>query len=442
MTLPDSPPGSIAGVGTPSGAAYVSPAGTPAAGDAAPDENALDPGQPSLEGTLLRGASPAAWRSGGPNGTPAGPAPVSGGGAVAAARLAAPPARFGTPLAGDALAKLDADLGQVQIDRIGHRRIYRRRIELLADACTPETFALVLDWLSSTRRASTATKRTYVDDLRRVWAPLARELGHEALFVGCLTSEHVRMWRLRQEGAGVAKRSIARYVACLSSLHTYAAGRLDPPPRNPVTQDDRPHIPSGHSATSTPVLEPAQVQAVAACATGELDLLVVMLLYSLAGRVTEICAANVTDLSGDNERALLHLTRKGDKPRTLPLPDRCALLLRRHIGDRTSGPLLLDAAGRRLDRHDVDRISTRLGRAAAVLPGRDLTPHVWRASRITHMLDAQIPIADVQEFADHANPATTIGYWERRHQARRAASHVDQAAALFDGVSGPYHQEP
>ena len=352
---------------------------------------------------------------------------------------AAPPAvpRPGASLASDALAKLDGDLGQVQVARFGSRRIYRRRIELLAEACTPETFALVLDWLSSTRRGSVATKRNYVDDLRRVWAPLARELGHDAFSVGCLTPEHVRMWRLRQEHAGVAKRSIARYVAALSSLHAYAAGRLDPPPRNPVTEDDRPRIPSGNNPTSTPVLEPEQVQAVAACARSDLDLLIVMLLYTLAGRVTEICAADVTDLERQGDRTVLRLTRKGGKQRALPLPDRCARLLRRVIGDRTSGPLLLDAAGRRLDRHDVDRISTRLGRAAGVPPGRDLTPHVWRASRITHMLDAQIPLAEVQAFADHANPATTIGYWERRDQARRSAAHVDQAISLFDHVATP-----
>ncbi|MFP3963852.1 tyrosine-type recombinase/integrase [Actinomadura fulvescens] len=345
------------------------------------------------------------------------------------------------PLAADALAKLDADLGQVQVARLGGRRIYRRRIALLAEACTPETFGLVLDWLSSTRRASAATKRTYVDDLRRVWAPLARELGHDAFAVGCLSREHVRMWRLRQEAAGVAQRSIARYVACLSSLHVHAAGRLDTPLVNPVTEDDRPRIPTGNTATSTPVLETHQVRAVAACAGSDLDLLVVVLLYTLAGRVTEICAADVSDLAVESDRTVLRLTRKGGKQRALPLPDRCTRLLGRVIGDRTSGPLLLDAAGRRLDRHDVDRISTRLGRAAAVLPGRDLTPHVWRASRITHMLDAGIPLAEVQEFADHANPATTIGYWERRNRAHRASAHVDQAITVFDDLA-PDPQAP
>ncbi|QFG26715.1 tyrosine-type recombinase/integrase [Actinomadura sp. WMMB 499] len=378
----------------------------------------------TLHGLVLRGA-PAAPGTEDEHeaGAPAGGAPVAAG--------AGTPARPSEALAADALAKLDADLGQVQVARIGGRRIHRRRIELLAEACTPATFALVLDWLSSTRRASAATKRTYVDDLRRVWAPLARELGHEAFAVGCLTSEHVRMWRLRQEAAGVAARSVGRYVSCLSSLHTYAAGRLDPPPRNPVTEDDRPRLPSGRTSSSTPVLELDQVRAVAARATSETDLLVVMLLYSLAGRVTELCAADVTDLLHDGDRTLLNLVRKGGKPRALPLPARCAELLRRHVGGRTGGPLLTDAKGDRLDRHDVDRISTRLGRAAGVPAGRDLTPHIWRASRITHMLDAGVPLAEVQEFADHANPATTIGYWERRSRSRRAAAHVDRAAEVF-----------
>ncbi|MEW2354280.1 tyrosine-type recombinase/integrase [Spirillospora sp. NPDC029432] len=406
------------------------------------------PGEPPLQGVVLRTPPPAAVPA-----APTGEAAAQTGqqdnlpGPSAAAPLPAgagggPLARPPTPLAADALAKLDADLGQVQVARTGGRRVYRRRIDLLAEACTPATFALVLDWLSSTRRASVATKRTYVDDLRRIWAPLARELGHEAFFVGCLTREHVRMWRLRQEAAGIAHRSISRYLACLSSLHVYAAGHLTPTPANPVSQDDRPRIPSGRTTASTPVLEDHQVRAVAAAARTELDLLVVMLLYSLAGRVTEICAADVTDLHRDGDRSILHVTRKGGKQRALPLLSDCAQLLRRHIGARTRGPLLIDAKGDRLDRHDIDRISTRLGRAAGVLPGRDLTPHVWRASRITHMLDNGVPLADVQEFADHVDPATTIGYWERRNRSQRAAAHVDQAADLFTTALGKHPGAP
>lgn len=341
------------------------------------------------------------------------------------------PAVPAAPLVADALTWLDAELGQVQVARVGQRRFHRRRLELLAEAVTPETFAVILDWLSSTRRASPQTKRAYADDLRRVWAGLARELGHEAFFIGCLTRDDVRLWRLREEARGTPPSTIGRYVSSLSSLHAYAAERIDPPPRNPVTQDDRPKVDKRNTSTSTPILEIEEVQAVAAQATGELDLLVVSLLYVLAGRVTEICAADVTDRIERGRRSFLDVTRKEHKQRILPLPTVCAELLDRHVGGRTRGPLLLDRKGDRLDRHDVARITARMGRHAGVLPGRSLTPHVWRASRITHMLDAQVPLAEVQEFADHDDPATTVGYWDRRRKGQRTARHVDDGEGIF-----------
>lgn len=347
------------------------------------------------------------------------------------------------PLVAEALAKLDADLGRVQVGRVGQRRFYRRRIELLAEAVTPETFGLILDWLTSTRRGSVQTKRNYVDDIRRVWADLAREVGHDAFFVGCLSRDHIRLWRLRQEANGMPPSTIGRYVSSLSSLHHYGAERMDPPPRNPVTQDDRPKIDKGNSSVSTPILEIPEVQAVAGCATSELDLLVVSLLYILAGRVTEICAADVTDRIERGRRSLLDVTRKEHKERVLPLPVSCAELLDRHTAGRETGPLMLDAKGDRLDRHDVARITARMGRHAGVLPGRNLTPHVWRASRITHMLDAQVPLAQVQEFADHDNPATTVGYWDRRGKGLRTVQHVDDGEGVFTDATSrwiPLHR--
>jgi integrase len=338
-------------------------------------------------------------------------------------------------LVAHAVAKLDRDLGRVQVSRGRSQRFYRRRIDLLAEAVTPDTFALILDWLSSTRRASVQTKRNYADDIRRVWAGLARELGHERFFVGCLAAEHVRLWRLRAETDAKAPGTIARYLNSLSSLHTYAAERMDPPVRNPVTQDDRPKVDKGNTSTSTPVLELEGVQAVAACASSELDLLVISLLYTLAGRVSEICAADIEDRIERGRRSYLDVTRKEHKERILPLPVTCAELLDRHTAGRTTGPLLLDAKGDRLDRHDVARMSARMGLAAGVLPGRVLTPHTLRASRITHMLDAQVPLAEVQRFADHDNPATTVGYWNRRRQSSQAIKHVDDGEGVFTDVA-------
>ena len=194
------------------------------------------------------------------------------------------------------------------------------------------------------------------------------------------------------------------------------------------------------------------MQAVADAAENEFDLLVVMLLYTLAGRVTETVAADVTDRIERGRRSFLDVTRKEHKERILPLPVGVAVLLDAHIAGRTEGPLLLDTDGRRLDRHDVARLLTRLGRKARVLTCgnadgpekhsfskckvcRKLTPHVLRASRITHMLDAGEPLAEVQAFADHDNSNTTVGYWNRRNKGQRNAAHVDAAEALFNGIT-------
>lgn len=330
-------------------------------------------------------------------------------------------------------AKLIADLGMVQVARRGQERIYRPRAELLAEAVTPDTWTMVMDWLSSTRRGSINTKRTYADDIRRVWATYAQEIGHERFFLGCFTPDHIRAWRIRMEAQETSPKTIGRYLGSLSSLHAYAAEKIDLP-KNPVTQDDRPRIDSGNNSTSTPVLEIEEIQAVAAKAVDERDLLILSLLYTLAGRVSEMCAADITSRIERGRRSFLDVTRKKHKERVLPLPLAVAELLDTHTAGRTDGPLLLDHEGQRLDRHDVARMLARMGRHAGVLPDRKLTPHVLRASRITHMLDAEVPLAEVQAFADHDNPATTVGYWERRNKGERNIKHVDDGETVFASV--------
>jgi site-specific recombinase XerD len=336
-------------------------------------------------------------------------------------------------------AKLLADLGQVQTGRTGQQRTYTPRAELLARAVAPETFGMVLDWVSSARRASVHTRRAYVDDIR-AWAAFADEVGAGPFRVGCLTRDQVRVWRIAQEARTPppAKSTLRRRLSALSSLHAYAAGRTEGLPPNPVTEDDVPKVPRGHSSRSTPVLEKEHITALAEHARDDRERLVVVLLYVLAGRVGEMCAARIGAMTTTATGVLaLDLTRKEDKKRLLVLPPVAADLLRRHTEGRAEGPLLLDAAGGPLDRYDVKRLVGRLGRHAGVLPGRAVTPHVLRASRLTHMLDDRVPLAEVQAYADHDDPATTVGYRERRLAAQRNERLAAGGARLFARLSPP-----
>jgi integrase len=340
-----------------------------------------------------------------------------------------------TPTIGEEVAGyLRAELGTV---RLGYRPTdpVAQRLDLLAQACDRQTFQAVITWLSSGKRRSRATRRAYADDVR-FWAAFAAGLGRAPFRLGCLGYADITAWRLLQEARGASDRSVARRLSALSSLHEHAARRGWGGLVNPVdAEDHRPRIDRHDTSSATPVLEAGELRALVSAAGSPLEALVVLLLYTLAGRVSEMCALDLGQRVVRPGRVSLDLTRKGGKERILPLPEVVAGLLELHVGDRTSGPLLAGAEGRPLDRFAVDRILTRLGRRAGVLPGRDLTPHVMRASRITHMIDSGEPLAEIQAFADHADPATTIGYFTRRKASDRNARLVDATNDMFTGLT-------
>jgi site-specific recombinase XerD len=356
-------------------------------------------------------------------------------------------ARLPTALAGSAPDRPGPSIGEEVVDylraELGRVRLGYRpddpvadRLDLLAQACDRDTFQAVIKWLSSGKRRSRATRRAYADDVRH-WAAFAAGLGRMSFRLGCLGYADISAWRLLQEARGVSGRSMARRLSSLSSLHAHAARHGWEGLANPVDPEDhRPRVDRHDTSSATPVLEVAELQALAGAAGSPFEALVVLLLYALAGRVSEMCALDLGQRIVRPGRVSLDLTRKGGKERILPLPASVAGLLELHVGERASGPLLADAEGRRVDRFAVDRILTRLGQHAGVLGGRDVTPHVLRASRITHMIDAGEPLAEIQAFADHADPATTIGYFTRRKAAERNARLVDAAEELFTGVTG------
>jgi site-specific recombinase XerD len=329
---------------------------------------------------------------------------------------------------------LRAELGTV---RLGYRPgdPVIGRLDLLAQICDRDTFQAVIRWLSSGKRRSRATRRAYADDVRH-WAGFAAGLGRRPFRLGSLRYADVSAWRLVQESRGVSGRSMARRLSSLSSLHEHASRHGWEGLASPVdAEDHRPRVDRHDTSSATPVVELAELQALAAAAGTVLEALVVLLLYTLAGRVSEMCALDLDARIVRPGRVSLDLTRKGGKQRVLPLPATVAGLLELHVGDRTAGPLLVADGGGRVDRFAVDRIVTRLGRRAGVLPGRDVTPHVMRASRITHMIDAGEPLAEIQAFADHADPSTTIGYFTRRKAAERNARLVDATNDLFTDIT-------
>lgn len=138
-------------------------------------------------------------------------------------------------------------------------------------------------------------------------------------------------------------------------------------------------------------------------------------------RIGEICRANIDDLSIDRWHHTLAIIGKGDKPALVPLPPRTAHALADAIRDRTDGPLILTRDGTRLTRASAANTVSRLARRAGIT--KHITPHSLRHSAITAALNAGVALRDVQEFARHADPRTTIRYDRARHSLDRHASY-------------------
>jgi site-specific recombinase XerD len=66
---------------------------------------------------------------------------------------------------------------------------------------------------------------------------------------------------------------------------------------------------------------------------------------------------------------------------------------------------------------DICRMMKRRMKEAGLPP--DLSPHSFRVTTITDLLDQQLPLEDVQDLAGHADPRTTRLYDRSRRQITR-----------------------
>ena len=149
-------------------------------------------------------------------------------------------------------------------------------------------------------------------------------------------------------------------------------------------------------------------------------------------RVSEATSADIEHLGLERGHRTLTITRKGGKVVTIPLAPRTARPIDLAIGERTGGPVLLTADGRRLHRHGAGRIVRRTARRAGI-GSKAVTPHTLRHAFITAALDAGVPLRDVQEAASHADPRTTIRYDRARGSLDRHATYI--VAAYVAGAT-------
>jgi integrase/recombinase XerD len=146
------------------------------------------------------------------------------------------------------------------------------------------------------------------------------------------------------------------------------------------------------------------------------------LLYSSGARVSELIGINLNDFStvetADGEITTLKLRGKGSKERIVPLGsfaskaiDNYVVRVRPNLASKCSKPsaaLFLNSRGGRISRQSTWQMVLDSAQAAGIT--EHVSPHVFRHSYATHLLDGGADIRVVQELLGHASVTTTQIY--------------------------------
>ena len=180
-----------------------------------------------------------------------------------------------------------------------------------------------------------------------------------------------------------------------------------------------PSKPGGHDAT------PASEIAV--------TLLIIKLLIVTGLRISELTNVKVRDVSPDGGQILVN--GKGGKERIVFVPNHKLQEELRHVLEAryaqggSSAPLFLNTEGRRLRSATFRKRLRALSRRLEIEP--HLTPHRFRHSAATLLIEEGIDIRMVQALLGHASLRTTEIYVRvSNHALRRALERVDVLSEL------------
>ena len=155
-------------------------------------------------------------------------------------------------------------------------------------------------------------------------------------------------------------------------------------------------------------------------------------------RVGELVGLRVRDYKTSGEHRILNITGKGGKERTTPLHleavERLAAWLAvPGIRDDPAGPLFPAArsprgkgkdgfAARAMTTRAVEKLIDRYVTALGLDP--NVTVHSLRVTALTTARERGSDIIDLQDFAGHADPRTTLTYIRTRDRLSKSPAYV------------------
>jgi integrase/recombinase XerD len=163
-------------------------------------------------------------------------------------------------------------------------------------------------------------------------------------------------------------------LCTVSCFYRYAEqeGLID---HSPAVHVRRPRLDYESHATGLDRMEVGAMLVAAGLAGGR-DHALISLLALNGLRVSEAVNADIERLAVERGHRTMTVVRKGAKVVVIPLAPRTARAIDLCVGERFEGPVFLNAAGRRMNRHQAARVVRRIARRAGIV--KQVGPHTLR----------------------------------------------------------------
>jgi site-specific recombinase XerD len=284
-----------------------------------------------------------------------------------------------------------------------------------------------IDYLLRNRGLSVNTAAAYRTDLTQFVLFLEEySPGTTVLTVDYLAIRHFLGFLAER---GVSRRSLARKTSAMKQFYKYLAaeGFIDEDPTaalmTPRFEKKLPRFLMEDEAAE--ILKEAVSRAAnpdlsryknertkeRAAVLALRDLAILEILYGCGLRAAELADLELGRVH--LEQGFLDVVGKGGRERLAPVGETAAAALSAYLAAREKlGPkpgerrVYLNHRGGPLTTRSIQRIVTKLCGGAAP----DITPHVWRHTYATHLLEGGADVRAIQELLGHANVATTAIY--------------------------------
>ena len=230
-----------------------------------------------------------------------------------------------------------------------------------------------------------------------------------------VTREHILLHLENLRTEGKTARTVARHISSIRSFHQFLLRE------KVTTTDPTVHLEMPQVEQKLPrVLSIEEIDALIATPDrskpqGVRDIAMLELLYASGMRISELIELNIEDIH--LTMGFVRVFGKGRKERIIPLGKGALNAISKYLERARyelqgkypkTDALFISHRGKRLTRQGCWKIIKEYAQKARI--NKELTPHVFRHSFATHLIENGADLRAVQEMLGHADIATTQIY--------------------------------